>query len=79
VKLLWKIKDAMEIVGGDVMRIDAFFDKQPEAQFIDELKRPYHSKSLKHFSRRGLFNDEVYVTGKLNLNGFCNFRIWNST
>ncbi|MBR3761390.1 MAG: hypothetical protein IKK59_01475 [Lachnospiraceae bacterium] len=45
------------------MRIDEFFDKQPDAQFIDELRRPYHSKPPKHLDRRELFDGEVYVKG----------------
>lgn len=45
------------------MRIDEFFDKQPDKKFVDVLKRPMHENAPKHFGRRVAEAGEVFAGG----------------
>ena len=45
------------------MRTDYFFDKQPEAKFIDLLRRPVHECAPKKFGRVEAEAGEVYAGG----------------
>lgn len=45
------------------MRIDEFFYKQPDKNFIDLLNRPMHESAPKHFGRREKESDEVFAKG----------------
>ena len=45
------------------MKIDEFFDKQPDAKFIDWLKSPVHTDMPKNFSRQNAREGEVNING----------------
>ena len=45
------------------MRIDEFFYKQPEPQFIDWLNRPLHEEAPEHFAKAVPGADEVWAKG----------------
>ena len=45
------------------MRIDAFFDKQPDIKFVDLLSRPMHPCAPKNFGRTVADAGEISASG----------------
>ncbi len=45
------------------IKLDPFFDKQPELSFIEELKRPLHAKAPKNYGNRPIKDGEFEVGG----------------
>ena len=45
------------------MRIDVFFDKQPDIKFVDLLSRPMHESAPKHFDRTVAEAGEISACG----------------